>query len=156
MVVRRAARAILLDDEGRLVLIKRTLPDRPDEPYWVTPGGGVEPEDMDTEEACLREVHEELGATASLVRQVYFTARPREEGFATHHYFLARLKTMDVSLRHGPEFDKPDRGSYDVELINLRNDGNSLDRIRLVPSALKMFLQTNRGALLAEAGLDLA
>ena len=38
-VERRSARAILIDDEGRLVLIKRSKPDR--EPYWTTAGGGV-------------------------------------------------------------------------------------------------------------------
>jgi hypothetical protein len=38
-VERRSARAILIDDAGRLVLIKRSKPGR--EPYWTTAGGGV-------------------------------------------------------------------------------------------------------------------
>nr|WP_198152792.1 NUDIX domain-containing protein [Pseudofrankia sp. DC12] len=39
---RRAARAILINDLGQLVLIKRTKPDQA--PYWTAPGGGVETE----------------------------------------------------------------------------------------------------------------
>ncbi|MBA0052862.1 NUDIX hydrolase [Streptomyces sp. AJS327] len=66
-VVKRTARAILLDgDPGearppRMILIKRTKPGR--EPYWITPGGGVEPGvDRTVIEALHREVDEELGA----------------------------------------------------------------------------------------------
>jgi 8-oxo-dGTP pyrophosphatase MutT (NUDIX family) len=47
-VMRRSARAILLDGPD-LLLIKRTRPG--EEPYWVTIGGGVEPEDATLEEA---------------------------------------------------------------------------------------------------------
>jgi len=40
VVRRRSARAILIDDDGHLVLIRRTRPGRA--PYWTTAGGGVE------------------------------------------------------------------------------------------------------------------
>ncbi len=58
-VVKRTARAVLLDGD-QLVLIKRTKPGV--DPYWVTPGGGVEPEDSSVVAALHREVLEELGA----------------------------------------------------------------------------------------------
>ncbi|MGH3869561.1 MAG: NUDIX domain-containing protein [Pseudonocardiaceae bacterium] len=45
-VSRRSARALLLDDDGRLVLIKRTKPG--ESPYWTTPGGGIEPGESTT------------------------------------------------------------------------------------------------------------
>lgn len=153
VIVRRAARAILFDDDGRLVLIKRTPHDRPDDPYWVTPGGGVEPEDTSLEATCLRELHEELGATARLLGVVFFYARPKPGGFSLHHYFLARLESMDLSLRHGPEFADASRGSYDVDRIELHDDAAALDTITLVPDGLTAFLRANRVALLAEAGL---
>src|ERR1017187_2307924 len=51
-VGRRAARAILIDDRGRLVLIKRTKPGQP--PYWTAPGGGVEDADGPVEAALHR------------------------------------------------------------------------------------------------------
>lgn len=53
---RRAARAILIDDLGRLVLIKRTKPGQP--PYWTAPGGGVEDTDASVEAALYRELAE--------------------------------------------------------------------------------------------------
>ncbi|MFE0739348.1 NUDIX domain-containing protein, partial [Streptomyces sp. NPDC058855] len=58
-VVKRTARAVLLDGAD-LILIKRTKPGM--DPYWLTPGGGVEPTDPTVVDALHREVYEELGA----------------------------------------------------------------------------------------------
>ncbi|CAM5631070.1 O-succinylhomoserine sulfhydrylase [Streptomyces glaucescens] len=58
-VVKRTARAVLLDGDDP-ILIKRTKPGV--DPYWVTPGGGVEPGDPTVVHALHREVYEELGA----------------------------------------------------------------------------------------------
>ena len=148
VVVRRAARAILLDDEGRLVLIRRTVPGRA--PYWVTPGGGVEPEDASVEDALHRELLEELGGTATIVRQVFLTSRPKDGGLVVHHHFLARLVSMDLTLQSGPEFQDPTRGTYDVEHVDLRDDA-ALAGIDLIPTSLKAFIRANREALFAEA-----
>ncbi|WP_242504361.1 NUDIX hydrolase [Promicromonospora panici] len=148
VVVRRASRAILLDDDGRLVLIKRTVPGRA--PYWVTPGGGIEPEDGSVEDGLHRELSEELGGTAKIVRQVFLASRPKDAGIAVNHYFLARVVSMDLALRSGPEFQEPIRGTYDVEHVDLRDDA-ALAAVNLVPAALKAFIRTNRDALLAEA-----
>jgi 8-oxo-dGTP pyrophosphatase MutT (NUDIX family) len=119
-------------------------------PYWVTPGGGVEPEDASVEDALHRELFEELGATAKVVRQVFLTSQPKDTGIGVHHYFLARVLSMDLALRSGPEFREPVRGTYDVEHVDLR-DGAALAGVDLVPAALKAFVRANRAALLAEA-----
>lgn len=58
-VGRRAARAILIDDRGRLMLVTRTKPGQA--PYWTAPGGGVEATDTSVEAAMYRELREELG-----------------------------------------------------------------------------------------------
>lgn len=150
VVVRRSARAVLLDDDGRLVVIRRTVPGRA--PYRVTPGGGVEPEDDSVEDGLRRELLEELGATARVVRQVFLTSRPMDAGIGVHHYFLARVTSMDPALRCGPEFQEP-RGRYDVEHVDLRDD-DGLDGVELVPEALREFVRANRLALLAEAGVS--
>lgn len=146
-VGRRAARAILIDDQGRLVLIKRTKPGQ--DPYWTAPGGGVETSDSSIEAALYRELSEELGAEAAGASQVFLFSSPSDAGVAVQHFFVARLVTLDESTRSGPEFSDPSRGGYDLDRINLHSD--ELTSIDLKPTALKEFILANREALLAEA-----
>jgi 8-oxo-dGTP pyrophosphatase MutT (NUDIX family) len=146
-VGRQAARAILIDDEGRLVLIKRTKPGQA--PYWTAPGGGIDPADASVEAALHRELAEELGAEASGAARVFLFSSPSDAGVAVQHFFVARLKKLDESARGGPEFQNAARGSYDLDRIGLRDDG--LASVDLKPAALKEFILANKDALLAEA-----
>jgi 8-oxo-dGTP pyrophosphatase MutT (NUDIX family) len=57
---RRAARVVLLDDTGRVLLFQGFDPARPQESYWFTPGGGLEPGE-DARSAAVRELAEETG-----------------------------------------------------------------------------------------------
>jgi ADP-ribose pyrophosphatase YjhB (NUDIX family) len=149
-VERRSARAILIDDEGRLVLIKRSKPDR--EPYWTTAGGGVEDSDDSIETAMHREIFEELGAEAIGASQVFLVShRSATGGLRVQHYFVTRLVRLDLTVRTGPEFTDPARGAYDPDRVDLR--GDDLAQIDLQPPELKAFILANREALLAEAGL---
>jgi ADP-ribose pyrophosphatase YjhB (NUDIX family) len=147
-VGRRAARAILIDDLGRLVLIKRTKPGQA--PYWTAPGGGVEDADASVEAALYRELAEELGAKATDASQVFLFSSPSDGGVAVQHFFVTRLASLDESTRSGPEFSDPSRGGYDLDRIDLR--GDDLASIDLKPIALKEFILANREALLVEAG----
>ncbi|MFF5230285.1 NUDIX hydrolase [Dactylosporangium sp. NPDC000521] len=89
-VVRRAARAILIDD-GRLLLIRRTKPGRSS--YWTTPGGGVEPGDGSVKQGLVRELREELGAEVSHVQQVFLVPDPiGDASVAVQHFFVCRLQ----------------------------------------------------------------
>ena len=141
---RRAARAILIDSESRLVLIRRTRPGMP--VYWTTPGGGVEPQDGSVEAALHRELREEIGATADLAGQVLLTSAVDERDVWVQHFLLARLTSLDLSIRDGPEFTDPTRGSYEVEHIDLRTA--ELTQLDLRPPELKTFILANREALL--------
>jgi ADP-ribose pyrophosphatase YjhB (NUDIX family) len=147
-VGRRAARAILIDDFGRLVLTKRTKPGQA--PYWTAPGGGVEDTDASPEAALHRELAEELGAEATDVSQVFLFSSPSDAGVAVQHFFVARLASLDESARNGPEFGDPSRGGYELDRVDLR--GDDLTSIDLKPAALKEFILANREALLVEAG----
>jgi ADP-ribose pyrophosphatase YjhB (NUDIX family) len=147
-VGRRGARGIVIDHEGRLVLIKRTKPGQ--DPYWTSPGGGVEESDATVEDALRRELAEELGATADGYQQVFFSSDPTDAGVAIQYFFLARLRSLNLTERYGSEFSKPERGGYDLDYVPL-TDG-SLDAVDLKPVALKEFVLANRDALLAEAG----
>ncbi|MPZ93333.1 MAG: NUDIX domain-containing protein [Propionibacteriales bacterium] len=148
-VGRRAARTILIDADGRLVLIKRTKSGQA--PYWTAPGGGVEDTDVSLEAALYRELSEELGAEASGASQVFLFSSPSEVGVAVQHFFVARLTRLDQSTRTGPEFGDSSRGGYELERVDLL--GDKLAAIDLKPSALKEFILANREALLLEAGV---
>ncbi|MTE20032.1 NUDIX domain-containing protein [Streptomyces sp. TRM43335] len=161
-VVKRTARAILLDDD-ELVLIKRTKPGR--DPYWITPGGGVEPEDATVVDALHREVDEELGAKVTDVVPAFVDTvghDPAEDpeaadpgfgpGVKVQHFFVCRLVSMDLSRRHGPEVDEP-RGEYEVVRVPFTRAG--IASVNVVPPRLRDFLTTNIEGVLALLAPDL-
>jgi 8-oxo-dGTP diphosphatase len=55
--IRPAARAVVLDPDDRILLVRFEFPTRT---VWATPGGGIE-EGESPEEAIRRELHEEAG-----------------------------------------------------------------------------------------------
>jgi 8-oxo-dGTP pyrophosphatase MutT (NUDIX family) len=172
-VVKRTARAILLDHldtlddrygrDGRavpeLIVIKRTKPGQP--PYWITPGGGVEPSDATVVAALHREVHEELGAkitdvVPAFVDTLPHTPEPGEDtppGLKVQHFFACRLASMDPALRHGPEVEAP-RGTYEIVRLPFTPEG--LASVDVVPASLGAYLRRNVPGIRALLAHDLA
>ncbi|WP_171164781.1 NUDIX domain-containing protein [Streptomyces sp. I05A-00742] len=167
-VVKRTARAILLEGDPhsgdlRLILIKRTKPGQA--PYWITPGGGVEPGDETVIAALHREVDEELGAKVvdvvpAFVDTVVHSPDPDDPddmtvpgGVKIQHFFVCRLASMDLSLRHGPEVDEP-RGTYEVVRVPFTAEG--ITSVEVVPPSLRAYLSANvegvRGLLADDLG----
>ena len=161
-VVKRTARAILLDagpDGGtEIVLIRRTKPKHL--PYWITPGGGVEPTDPTVVDALHRELSEELGGKATAIVPAFVDTVPythhdngdpaHPHGVKVQHFFVCRLESMDPSLRHGPEVDEPN-GEYDIVRLPFTREG--VTSVNVVPPTLRAYLAANiEGvrALLAE------
>ncbi|MEU6481309.1 NUDIX hydrolase [Streptomyces sp. NPDC047017] len=142
-VVKRTARAVLLDGDD-LVLIKRTKPGV--DPYWVTPGGGVEPGDPTVVDALHREVDEELGAKITDVVPCFVDtvehigADGGATGVKVQHFFVCRLASMDLSLRHGPEMDEP-AGEYEIVRVPFTRVG--IASVHLVPLSLRHYLDGN-------------
>jgi 8-oxo-dGTP pyrophosphatase MutT (NUDIX family) len=141
-VVKRTARAILLDGD-EMILIKRTKPGRA--PYWITPGGGVEPEDATVIDALHREVEEELGAkitgvVPAFVDTVEHIGEGGVSGVKVQHFFVCRLESMDLSLRHGPEVDEPS-GEYEIVRIPFTRVG--IASVEVVPLSLRHYLDGN-------------
>ncbi|WP_432252658.1 NUDIX domain-containing protein [Streptomyces sp. HNM1019] len=166
-VVKRTARAILLEgDEGetepRMILIKRTKPGQ--EPYWITPGGGMEPEDSTVVEALYREVDEELGAKVTDVVPAFVDTVPHPDegaegaggggsaGVKVQHFFVCRLASMDLTRRHGPEVDEP-CGEYEVVSVPFTREG--IASVGVVPPSLRAYLDANIEGVLALLADDL-
>ncbi|NSC22684.1 NUDIX domain-containing protein [Streptomyces albus subsp. chlorinus] len=159
-VVKRTARAILLDltddrGPGEIVLIKRVKPGR--EPYWITPGGGVEPGvDRTVVEALHREVDEELGARVTDVVPAFVdTVSDPEEtpgGVKVQHFFVCRLLSMNPRLRHGPEVEDP-CGEYEIVRLPFTPEG--LTSVEVVPPTLRAYLAANIEGIRALLAPDL-
>ena len=144
-IVKQSARALLFNSEQRLVLMKRTKPGQ--EPYWVSVGGGLEPEDDSIEAALHREVFEELSGRIDGVRQVLLITDDLPRVIGLQHIFVARLVSMDPSRRTGPEFTDPDHGTYEVVTVPATRE--ALADIHLLPPRLAEFAQANIHGLLA-------
>lgn len=167
-VVKRTARAILLegDTAPRMILIKRTKPGQA--PYWITPGGGMEPEDATVVEALYREMDEELGAKVTDVVPAFVDTVPHTAegpagaegaegvegavGVKVQHFFVCRLASMDLSRRHGPEVDEP-CGEYDVVRVPFTREG--IASVGVVPPSLRAYLDANIEGVLALLADDL-
>ena len=99
--LRRAARILLTDSAGRLLLFRFTPEDG--EPFWLTPGGEAEAgEDFTT--AAIRELLEETGISADPGPQVAqrggdYTIVTGEAITADERYFHLRVTnaTIDTS-----------------------------------------------------------
>jgi 8-oxo-dGTP diphosphatase len=88
VVVRRGVRALVLDPENRILLVRFVNPET-DEEFWATPGGGLDPGEG-LEEGLRRELREETGLEEVEIGPVVWTRR---------HVFPWAGKTLDQSER---------------------------------------------------------
>ncbi|HEU5427576.1 MAG TPA: NUDIX domain-containing protein [Actinocrinis sp.] len=135
-------RGVLVTPADTMLLIKRIRPDIA--PYWVLPGGGVEPGNESREAALLREIREEIAGTAQIVSLLHILGEPGER----HFFYLARVARWSFEDRSGPEFAIPGRGEYVLEQVPLTIAG--LRSVDLKPDEIARFL---RCALRRDGGL---
>jgi 8-oxo-dGTP pyrophosphatase MutT (NUDIX family) len=102
--IRTAARAIVLDPEDRVLLVRFRFPDRS---VWATPGGGLEPDETH-EDAVRRELAEEAGLEiASVGPPVWTRTHLWPDGVhwdgQDETTFLVRVGPFEPSPRLTPE-----------------------------------------------------
>ncbi|MEL7189435.1 MAG: NUDIX domain-containing protein [Pseudomonadota bacterium] len=106
--IRRSARIIVLDPQGRALMFRFDVADRP--PFWVTAGGECE-EGETFEQAAQRELFEETGITAQPGQQIARTT-PRfvtvegEPVQADERYFIVRVPDTTISTAHHTELEQ--------------------------------------------------
>ncbi|HEU0335990.1 MAG TPA: NUDIX domain-containing protein [Gaiellaceae bacterium] len=102
--LRSAARAIVLDSDERVLLVRFAFPDRT---VWATPGGGLEPAETH-EDAIRRELAEEAGLEVDEVGPPVWTRTHlwpdglRWDG-QEEVYFLVRVAPFEPVPRLSPE-----------------------------------------------------
>jgi 8-oxo-dGTP diphosphatase len=94
--LRTAARAVVVDDEGRVLLVRFRF--RDGRTVWTTVGGGVEAGETH-EAAARRELLEEAGLEAELGPEIWRRTHFWEGGIdwdgQTERYFLVRTPAFD-------------------------------------------------------------
>lgn len=125
------ARAIIIQD-GKILLIKRT---KPDEVYFVIPGGGVEANET-MEEALVRECREELGVSIKVGLKVseLISKKPETAGHS-EHFFICDIESGILGSGQGPEFQINTSycGGYQLEWKRLQD----LLKTNLKPKEIK-------------------
>jgi 8-oxo-dGTP pyrophosphatase MutT (NUDIX family) len=105
---RPAARLLVTDPDGRLLLFRFTPDDRA--PFWVTPGGAVDRGET-FEEAARRELREETGldletAPCVAVRHVSFVTLQGIEVDAEERYYAVPVETARIDTAGHTELEQ--------------------------------------------------
>jgi 8-oxo-dGTP pyrophosphatase MutT (NUDIX family) len=103
-VPRQGGRVLLIDNAGRLLLVRGSDPGRPGSRYWFTVGGGLEQGET-VAQGAARELHEETGlrTTAAELGEPLFsdvTEFPYEGTWYRQEqsFFILRVASWDVPV----------------------------------------------------------
>ncbi len=95
------ARAIVLDDRDRMLMVKQH---HEDHDIWMVPGGGIE-DGESAAEAAAREVKEEAGLDIDVGPLVWHVEEVSQRGQRFVNFFMCRIVGGCLKLGEDPEFD---------------------------------------------------
>ena len=141
--------AAVIPRDGALLLVRHEKPNRP--PYWVLPGGRLEPGES-IPECAVREVAEETGLKASFDGVLYVSEFHRE-GRHTVDVTVRVTASGEAQLGHDPEVE-PDAAPTLKELRWVET--RELGEIDLLPDWVRERLVADAGSGWATGDIYLA
>lgn len=117
-------RAIILDDEDRVLMVKQRHEGRD---IWMMPGGAIE-DGESAAEATAREVREETGIDVEVGRLIWHVEEVSERGQRFVNFFLCRISGGEVGLGRDPEFDDDHQVLKEVGFMS-RKDMQEVEHI---------------------------
>ncbi len=109
-IIRRAARVIVLDEAGRLLLFRVQAVLRNDRALWMMPGGGIN-EGEEAAAAAMRELWEETGLADALIgpevwtRSFQYAVEDGVRRVQAERYFVARVAAFEPTNANWEEHE---------------------------------------------------
>lgn len=157
---RRAARVVLLDSRGHVLLLNASDPaDRSKPPWWEIPGGGMDPHETSAQ-CAARELHEEVGIREAEIGPCVWTqhAQFRFGGFHFDQHEHVHVAWLD---RAGHEDDFNPTGLEALEAMAFAGhrwwhvEELLVSHERVLPYRLREFLPDLVAGVLPDAPLDI-
>ena len=123
-------RVIVLDDKGRMLLVKQR---HEDNDIWMVPGGGIE-DGENAADAAVREVKEETGLDIEIGTLIWHVEEVSQRGQRFVNFFLGKVSGGELALGEDPEFDEAHQVLREVRFM-------TREEMKLFPKLYPEFLR---------------